>query len=296
MTSLPPRSLLVGAVRWLREIESSSVERAWTALTTQPRYGDLTATQYSAALGWLRSTGCLTGGDRPATLVLETAIVASQPSWLPDADDLIRSPDELPLDVVDVAAALGIGPRECFSIVTAASGKVDTAVRERVGALGEEAVVSLFERDVACRVRHDAAAQDGLGYDVTVETDTSTLHVEVKATTRRGRLRFFLSRNEYSVMLTDNAWRLVVVLLPDPLVSRVCALATVSTSWIRENAPVDGPGTARWESARFAVPAGALVPGVPELVPHLTGPVESSVVAMGCADPSPPGWLSGPPA
>lgn len=51
-----------------------------------------------------------------------------------DADKLIRSPDELPSDLLSAGDALGVDANEVFEQLVISWGKVDTARRELVGA------------------------------------------------------------------------------------------------------------------------------------------------------------------
>ena len=56
-----------------------------------------------------------------------------------------------------------------------------------------------------------ALKDDGLGYDVVGPLPTAMWHLEVKSTTRRGRLVIRISRLEYEIGAMDPLWRLVIV-------------------------------------------------------------------------------------
>lgn len=270
---VPPEPVLRAAVRWLEHLPGSSVARTRTLFTSHSSFGGITPTQYAAAHTWLLQAGLidkagrvLCDGARQLT-VFRAAV--SETLWLPDADVLISGPRELPEDASRAATALGLTPDDAFAAIRHAWGKVDTALRERVGVAGERALVELLSSAEDVLVEHVAAYSDGYGYDIAVETAAAAVHLEVKATTRRGRLTIYVSRNEFEVMVRDPTWMLIAIRLDPDL--QPAALATVDRDWVNAVVPSDrGPG-ARWESVRLEVPPEALVTGLPGVRSILRG-------------------------
>ncbi|GGK78305.1 hypothetical protein Sme01_23090 [Sphaerisporangium melleum] len=230
-------------------------------------------TQYGAALDWLRRTGLVTNEGRLTAVhskieltILQTAIARADPLWLRDADQLIFNSDDLPEDAASAGETLGLSPQETLAAVRAAWGKVDTSIRENIGSAGEQALVRLLRDLNSLSVTYVAEYADGLGYDVAVAGDGIRLNLEVKATTRRGRLTVYVSRNEFEVMLSDPHWRLVVVLVGQE--RKAEAIGTVRADWIMQHVPRDASSLGRWESTRFDIPPTAVHKGIVELAEH----------------------------
>jgi uncharacterized protein DUF3883 len=267
---IPPEPVLRAAARWLKHLPPSSAPRCRALFTSHREFSDLTPTQYEAAYIWLADTGLLGDLHSPlptAQRIYAAAIAHAGTHWLSDADELVRSPDELPDDAVRAAETLGLAPATAYAHVVAAWGKVDMAERARVGAAGESALVELLRDCVNANVDHVAATADGYGYDIAVNATDYLLHIEVKATSRRSRLKIYLSRNEYETMCRDPCWQLVAVRLkPD---NEIAAIATVSREWVASETPADRGVSGRWESCRIDVPLQALLPGIPSLRPVL---------------------------
>ncbi|MFC7240855.1 DUF3883 domain-containing protein [Catellatospora aurea] len=264
--TVPPEPVLRAAVRWLERLPASGPVRCRALFTTHAEFSDITPTQYDTALGWLRTTGLLDGraSSPPAVQVFTAAMHGGVP-WLRDADALIHSPDELPSDSLDAAAALGLSPDEAFALVNAAWGKVDTAERKRVGDAGEKALLVELQALPNASVDHVARWSDAFGYDIAVHAPGITAHLEVKATTRRGRLTAYISRNEYRTMQRDPAWRMVAVLLTPDL--ELASVSTVPSDWIADQVPSDSSSFGRWESCRLDIPAAVLEAGIPLIKP-----------------------------
>ncbi|RKS05901.1 uncharacterized protein DUF3883 [Nocardiopsis sp. Huas11] len=263
----PPDPILLAAKRWLDILPTSGgIRRAQALLTTHTEFSDLTPTQYATALAWLNETGLLTSESSPApsaNQVLSAILEESAPPWVKDADALVHSPDELPSDLVTTGAVLGLNADGVYEQVVSSWGKVDTAARKRVGAAGEAALVSLLSDVPGSLVDHVAAWSDGFGYDISFTRGPSSAHLEVKSTTRSGRLSIYLSRHEYEVMLRDPCWILVAVRLTSDL--EVSGVGSVPSSWLKDNAPHDASGIGRWESCKFEVPATVITGGIPQL-------------------------------
>ncbi|MFI5735244.1 DUF3883 domain-containing protein [Kribbella sp. NPDC051587] len=231
---------------------------------TSPRLSDLTPTQYETALLWLTRTGLLTedANGAPATVRVYARAVA-EAAWFRDADLQVREPSELPEDALIAADALSLDSNEAFQHLVTSWGKVDTELRARIGAAGEAALVSLLKESVNAEVEQVSQWSDGLGYDIAVRASDFASHLEVKSSTRRGRLTIYLSRNEFEVMRRDANWTLVAVTLsPD---HNVVDLRTVRSTWLSTAAPRDIGSGGRWQSCRFDIPTEETTPGIPAL-------------------------------
>lgn len=263
--SLPPKPVLRGALRWLEHLSSSDVTRTRALFTSHSAFSDITPTQYAAAFSWLEETGLLGKAVPPETrtaTLFEAAIADTY--WLPDADLLVPTASELPEDALRAAAILDLSAEHCLAAIRRVWGKVDTAERLRVGSAGELALIELLSSASDADIRHVAAESDGYGYDIEVIARGSTVHLEVKSTTRRGRLTIHMTRNEYETMCRDDVWSLVAVRLDQDLVP--AAVATVDRAWLVAAAPVDRSLGTRWESARLSVPSQALMRGIPSII------------------------------
>lgn len=264
---LPPDTVLIAAKRWLEILPSSGgIKRAQAILTTHNRFSDLTPTQYASALAWLRNLGIIDSADlhySAGNQILAAIFEESPPPWVRDADILVRSPDELPSDILLAGETLGLGPEETFAQLVISWGKVDTASREKVGAAGEDALVALLREETSGHVDQVSNRSDGFGYDIAFTDESVSVHLEVKSTTRRGRIVVYLSRNEYETMLRDRKWKLATVrLTPDFTVD---AVGCVPNSWIEDNVPADTSTAASWASCRLELPPEIIYDGVPEI-------------------------------
>lgn len=261
---IPPDSILRGAVRWLERIPSHGIARTRSLLVTNPRLSDLTPTQYETALQWLMRAGLLTGdaSDAPAAVRVYAKAVA-EAAWFQDADLHVRDPGELPEDALIAAEALSLDPTDAFQHLVTSWGKVDTDLRERIGAAGEAALVDLLKESVNAEIEHVSQWSDGMGYDVTVTADDFSSHLEVKSSTRRGRLTIYLSRNEFEVMRRDANWTLVALTLSSDL--NLVDIRTVRSTWLSTAAPQDIGSGGRWQACRFDVPTEQTMPGIPAL-------------------------------
>lgn len=264
---LPPEPVLLAARRWLEILPTSGgVARAQALLTIHTQYSDLTPTQYTTALTWLRDLGMLehVGSHAPpANLLLSAIFEKAAPAWVQDADELVRSPDELPADIISAGHVLGLETNAVYEQLVCSWGKVDTAARERVGAAGEAALVSLLRDDSYGRVDHVSTWSDGFGYDIAFSQGRLSAHLEVKSTTRLGRFTAYLSRHEYNVMLRDEAWVLVTVRLKEDL--EMAGVGSVPSEWIAANVPRDGGPSGSWASCKLEIPGTVISDGIPQL-------------------------------
>ncbi len=243
--------------------------RTRSLFTSNSSLGDITPTQYARAYDWLEIHGLINNqsirDDDAKVAVLRAAV--QDALWFQDADDLIPDTESLPEDLIDAATAVNIALEKTFSVVRDLWTKVDDAHRKLIGAAGEEALVAILERAETLHVRHVSKESDAYGYDIEARAGNAHFHLEVKSTTRRNRIRFYLSRNEFETMRRDPHWILVVVRLDDRM--QILSLATVNNSWISNAVPTDRDASTRWESSRFDVPLTVPVPGVPALSDHI---------------------------
>lgn len=286
---LPGDGVLRAAHRWLRLLQTSTLPQAWGLIRADAAYTDLTPTQYASALDWLRTVRLLQSSDSgtqlaPAAagltdlgarqLLFGRSLESAAPAWLPDADALVRDSSELPQDAVDLAAALGLDDTAALLMVRQVHGRIDLAERARIGAVGEQGLAALLEQRWPGSTHHVALTDDGLGYDLAFTPGERTWHLEVKTTSRRGRLVLYMSRHEHEVALLDPDWRLVVVGLSGG--GALGALATARHHMLQGRAPQDRDSTARWESARHQLLPADLGPGLTFLGP----PPESDKASM----------------
>lgn len=266
--------VLAASARWLDLLRRSSLGQAWSLIGNDPRFADLSRTQYHAGLEWLLARGLVVEvsesvalSPRAASLpvtdilieVMSEALEMDQPPWLLDADELVRSPDDLPSDAERLAEALGVPDDRCLLAVRRAQAKVDLETRARVGAAGERALLAALEERWPGSTTHVSALDDTAGYDIAVNLPSGATHVEVKSTNRRGRLDIYLSRHEYETSRLDPLWRLVVVGLDGQ--EALAAVATVHAGVLGDRAPADSDSRTSWDSARFRIDGGDLDTG-----------------------------------
>jgi hypothetical protein len=267
---VPPNPVLLAAVRWVEKLPANGRARCRSLFTTHAEYSDISPTQYDAAYRWLEETGLLHGSDDTLPVgqrIFRAVLLTGDIHWFPDADIHVREPAEVPIDAGRAAAALGLSELQTYQEIHAVRGKVDTAERSRIGTAGEAALADLLSSATAARIEHVAAHSDGYGYDIAVHAGQRSLHIETKATTRRNRLTFFLSRREYEVMRRDTYWQLVILQLTDQLA--ISAITSIDSAWIETQLPADRNPYGRWETCRIDVPPEQAVSGVPRLAPLL---------------------------
>jgi hypothetical protein len=189
----------------------------------------------------------------------------SLPPWLADADSLIPDVAGLPQDATHLAALLDVPEPLAWATVQQIQGHLDLAARARVGAAGELALIAALEREWPSSTDHTSLTNDGFGYDIVLNLGETRWHLEIKTTTRRGRLVIHLSRHEYDVGLVDPTWRMVVVGLDE--IDEARGVATVDAATIRERAPRDVAAATSWASARYELLPTDLSPGLSFLMP-----------------------------
>lgn len=248
--------------RWIRLLRTSSLPQAWSIIRTAPHYTDITQTQYVNALEWLCSAGVISESRGVLGLaaplrnlpeiqsdqfLFECLLEQASPPWLIDTDIYVCAPEDVPQDAARLANLLGLTEENAFLSIRRTHGRVDLNERKQVGSAGEKALVEFLEQRWPGSTVHVALTNDGFGYDVVFILNNQEWHLEVKSTTRRGRLAIYLSRNEHEVALRDPKWRLIIVGLDRSLQLR--ALATAEHSKILSRAPVDVSSHARWQSS-----------------------------------------------
>lgn len=272
---LPSNSVVAASLRLLHLLRTSSISHVWRILRTDPAYTDLTQSQYATAFDLLREAGILRGHTSSLALagqfamlpepemrkqLFECIIKYFSPAWLQDADVLVPASGEIPEDAAKLAAGLGLQESEAFRAVRNAHTHVDLEKRQLIGGAGEHALLGYLEANWPGSTIHVAALGDGFGYDIAFMQGGREWHLEVKSTTRRGRLTFFLSRNEYETGLTDPSWRLVVAGLSPDL--KLMAIATLLPGHLQPVAPVDVGPNSRWQSAMFEIGGSSFVKGI----------------------------------
>lgn len=272
---LPADAILRAAQRWIELLSRSPFVQAAALIKANPAYTDLSQTQYASALDWLRLTGLIIGTNHgPAVapsvlrlsdpalrqLLFSRALETAAPPWLADADALVDDEDELPQDAIKLAQALELDDREALVALRQLHGRIDLAERARVGAAGEAALVAILEKYWPGSTHQASLDDDGLGYDIAFQPDSVEHHLEVKSTTRRGRLTIYLSRHEHEIAHLDTSWHLIVVGLDAE--GQVAAIATAAEKMLFARSPLDRSSAARWESVRHQLTATDLSPGL----------------------------------
>jgi hypothetical protein len=303
---LPAEGILRAASRWLDLLGRSSYTETVALIGSESRYADLSPTQYATALEWLASLGILDLGphgyrlseematlhhDQRSGVAFARAVERSAPPWLPDSDVLVGSVDDLPEDASVLASALGVTPADALMGIRQVHGRIDLERRAEVGALGERRLVELLETLLPGSTTHIALNHDGFGYDIGfLDPEGRDWHLEVKSTTRRGRLVINLSRHEHDVAKLDALWRLVVVGLDES--DCLACLATASHEALVSRAPSDSSVGARWQSARYELDSTDLELGLGFLDPGLKESDDSKLVSDGTVNaPSDFAWL-----
>ncbi|WP_224166704.1 DUF3883 domain-containing protein [Arthrobacter sp. StoSoilA2] len=217
--------------------------------------------------------------------LLASLLRAADPPWLENADVLVHSSDDLPQDIERWSEVLGLSPDSGLRVVRRVSAKIDLARRAQVGSAGEMALCALLEAKWPGAINHVAATDDGFGYDISASLPEAEWHLEVKSTTRRGRLSFFLSRHEFETGLSDSHWKLLVVGLDDAL--EASCVAEVDKSALKQFAPTDRTTSASWESAKYDLEGAHLMPGLAFLPWGEADMAVHGLLALGTSNHSP---------
>jgi hypothetical protein len=200
--------------------------------------------------------------------LLTHCLAAAPPDWL------LQEPVTVPSQAEQILQDLLPDPerREAFLLVL--GRRFDAQLLAELGTLGEEHVVAaaraeleaLGRDDLAAGVRRVSLLSDQLGYDVVApRPDGRTRRLEVKTAGRRDSLlaRFYLSRNEADVGLSDPDWALIYC--------RRDGNGDVDVvGWCRARnllpyLPADAPG-GRWRVVEITMPGTALFDDIPPAV------------------------------
>lgn len=297
---LPADGVVRAALRWLRLLRTAPLDQAAVIIRSSAAYTDLTMTQYSSALDWLKLLRLVQPMDVGQKLPMDItklsdnqlkqvlfsrALEADAPPWLPDADLVLDESVGLPSDATDLAATLELADHAMLAAVRAVHGRLDLAKRKEVGSNGELALADLLDERWPGSVAHIALQDDGFGYDLEFTPPGGVAwHLEVKTTTRRGRLVVHVSRHEFATGIVDSSWRLVLVGLSQA--NKVSALGTLRAGVLRERSPQDRTSATRWELARYDLSPPDLEPGLTFVGRATTANDAKSVIYSG-ADPYP---------
>lgn len=281
--SVPPR-ILCAAGRWLRLLKQGPYAQARSFLSNDVRYSDLSRDQYSRGLDLLiqfefysldfgLDEDLLNSHVNEAmTRLAVQALIFNAPVWFDDPliEDAIVDP---PSEVMSIMDSLELTEDRAPGVIRRAFRKVDLERRSEIGAAGESELIRLLELAGVESVTQVSCYDDGAGYDLLVFDGGSEFHFEVKATTKRRAVTFFLSRNEYETSVLDPNWKLVVVGLDSEM--RIADLVSVERQALCGSVPIDRSPLGKWESAQlqFSVDSlsGCLVIGSK---PIWSGPAE----------------------
>jgi hypothetical protein len=198
--------------------------------------------------------------ERNQLLFMKAVEVSDRP-WLPDADVLIQDVADLPEDAAKLGASFGLSEDSTLVGIRQVHGHIDLELRRVIGGAGERALVAALEHQWPGSTVHVALENDGYGYDVAFQQPGGrSWHLEMKTTTRQGRLILHLSRQEHDVGRLDPAWRLLVVGLDSD--HELECLATGTGEALFARAPRDTPAGAKWQSASYELGPGDLSPGL----------------------------------
>ena len=212
------------------------------------------------------------GDDDARKVLLALLLERHPPLWLHSAT---ASDSLLPEFIPDRDAALldenipDLGELE--AVLFALSSGYDPEARARLGAMGEEHVVSVSRNELEERGRRDLAAQvqrvslisDHLGYDVLAPTlSGGSRRLEVKTTGRTSQtIAVVISRNQVEVGLRDSSWALVICRVDAR--DTVCVVGWCRGSALASYLPEDAHPRGRWASVRLSIAEDVLSLGLP---------------------------------
>lgn len=216
---------------------------------------------------------CQVFTDDTDELILGLVFEKCEPLWLETASgggDQI-APELIPAEAASVLENVIPDAKKREAFLLARARKVNSQLRESMGAEGEEFVeeecrkelLELGEEELASRVKRVSLISDELGYDITSpRTDSSSRRLEVKTTrSLASTVAVVVTRNEVSVGLADPDWFLVVVHLDRDDVAHIIGHLTASS--FEHSLPADCDASGRWQTARIKILVGDLRPGLP---------------------------------
>ena len=268
-----PKYVLVGARRWLDLLQSSSLNSAMAIFMSRTEFADLTFANYRESYEWLERHGLLSSDLRDSSTARIDAFLMSlngeNLNWLQDGVVGIPSPEFLPDPVLASAGHLGIDPTIAWQVVLEHGRKIDLERRERIGLLGELAIIAYLE-ELGVQTDHVSRRSDALGWDIRTMGEALEGHLEVKTTTSLGRFRVFLSRNEFEVSRRDPCWRLILALIDEN--GHLLRVAHVPAEAIHRLVPADSDPLGRWQSCSIDLTGSLVAVGLPEPLASLGGP------------------------
>lgn len=205
--------------------------------------------------------------DNAVKLLLERDILVVQ------SDRIYRQPSLRPLLSLADESAISL-LAELLRTAEVNLEADDNALRNRVGALGEEAVVAwcvkelraLGHRDLAIHVQRVSLVSDRFGYDISAPLVTAgvrMLEVKSMGSVNHKTFRFFLTRNEYEVgRRHPRDWALVACRASDESTD---IIGWCRISELERYLPDDANG--RWTEALVHLPIRAFLPNVPSAIP-----------------------------
>ena len=133
--------------------------------------------------------------------------------------------------------------------------KFDAQLLAQIGLNGELSFVDFLSTSLSPEyvINHVSLVDDSLGYDVEViSPNGNKMFFEVKTSTRRkGKFRFFVSRNEFSVGLSlGNTWNLAFMSLID---GQANLLGKLEMARFENLFPADRSKSVVWQSAKCSV-------------------------------------------
>jgi hypothetical protein len=261
--------------------------------------GDRARAQDAAESYWQRATGGVFAPDDLAAgegLLIELGLLIKRDEILvpaPELTELLAGTSEDAVTALGVRSAsrmvdAGLGREEIErqadalmadaqqreELLVALGRCFDDAERRRIGAIGEELVVSaardelraLGRLDLARAVRRVSLLSDELGYDVSApRIDGTVRRLEVKATVTKPEgetLRIYLSRNEADVGNRMAEWALVICAVEDLPRRPARILGWCGREQLEPHLPRD-VDEGRWEQARVELAPAVLLPGLP---------------------------------
>jgi hypothetical protein len=266
---IPPKTVVVAAMRWLDLLRHSSIDQAAAILASAPQYADLSMLNYQEAFSWLEanSVNLISNPERdPKRAVIDALIVASAGLLDEMTPDEVPDVGYLPAPLIEASVWLQAPVEEVWSRARTRMGKIDLERRAKIGRLGEFALANHL-RQAGWEVYHGSLDSDGLGWDIETRSSRAVVHVEVKTTTSAARAKVFLSRHELETALIDPSWILALVHIDES--GNLLRFATTTVEVLSDRVPVDRHMGARWESCSLNLSSSDLAQGFPQGLPAL---------------------------
>lgn len=274
--ALPRHAIAIAGARWIDLLSRSDEEMAWTIISSRRDYADLATHQYREARDWLLGIGALLDTESGVQLspelreathdlallrVFELAVLASPPPWLEALNSEAIDEVDMPFGVEEFCNALGVQPLRAARAIHGIVSKVDPRRNEEIGSAGEEALFEALDEILPGNVTHVSLVSDHFGYDIAVDAIGVEWHIEVKTTTRKGRLMVYVTRHELEVAMRDPGWIMVVVGMDPNL--QMLAIGTIRGSRLIKRRPRDFDGGSKWQVVGLEIRHDELERGLP---------------------------------